>query len=140
MHAIYFVFEVYSILQKYVNRQGKLHESITIITKVYFYEHICTFMLWADITVSEPQIYKGDPRTCIIFIPAWGLNWGSLDFSCNQNNCGSSGAYITCICCSLNMKINMRKMLHRTPRSWTHLSYLFTCVAFLAEKHFGVFI
>ena len=26
----------------------------------------------------QAQIYKGDPRTCAIFIPAWGSNWGSL--------------------------------------------------------------
>ena len=80
MHAIYFVFEVYSILQKYVNRQGRLHESITIITKVYFYEHICMFMLWAGITVSEPQIYKGDFRTWTIFILSMGLKSGVFGF------------------------------------------------------------
>ena len=26
--------------------------------------------------VYRAQIYKGDPRTCAIFIPAWGSNWG----------------------------------------------------------------
>ena len=26
------------------------------------------------------QIYKGDPRTCAIFIPVWGSNWRSLGF------------------------------------------------------------
>ena len=26
------------------------------------------------------QIYKGDPRTCTILIPAWGSNWGSSGF------------------------------------------------------------
>ena len=44
---------------------------------------------------EQPQIYKGDPRTCAIFIPAWGLNWGSLGFPRNQNNRGSSSAYVT---------------------------------------------
>ena len=37
---------------------------------------------------SHMQIYKGDPRTCAIFIPAWGSNWpywGSSGFSRNQN-------------------------------------------------------
>ena len=26
----------------------------------------------------KPQIYKGDPRACVIFILAWGLDWGGL--------------------------------------------------------------
>ena len=41
-----------------------------------------------------PQIFKGDPRTCAIFIPAWGSSWGYLGFSRYQHNCDSSGAYI----------------------------------------------
>ena len=28
----------------------------------------------------NPQMYKGDPRTCAILIPAWGSNWGYLGF------------------------------------------------------------
>ena len=47
-----------------------------------------------------PQIHKGDPRTCAIFITAWGSNWGSSGFSRIRNNRGSSGAYVTCIFCS----------------------------------------
>ena len=61
--------------------------------------------------------YKGDPRTCTIFIPTWGSNVGTLGFTCNQNNCGSSGAYVTCIYCSPNVKINKCKTLHGAPRS-----------------------
>ena len=40
----------------------------------------------------ESQIYKGDPRTCTIFIVAWGSNWGSdsSGFTRNQNNRGLS--------------------------------------------------
>ena len=41
-----------------------------------------------------------------------GLNWGSLGVSCNQNNHSSSGAYVTCIYCGLNVKINMSKTRH----------------------------
>ena len=47
------------------------------------------------------QIYKGDSRTCAILIPVWGSKWGSSGFSRYQNNCGSSGAYVTCIYCGL---------------------------------------
>ena len=43
------------------------------------------------------QIDKGDSRTCNIFILAWSSNYRSLGFSGNQNNCSSSGAYVTCI-------------------------------------------
>ena len=30
--------------------------------------------------VLRPQIYKGDPRTCAILIPAWSSNWGYSGF------------------------------------------------------------
>ena len=48
-----------------------------------------------QVVEDQPQIYKGDPRTCAIFILAWSSNWGSSSFSCNQNNRGSSGAYMS---------------------------------------------
>ena len=51
-----------------------------------------------------------------------GSNWGSSGFPCNHNNCGSSSAYVTCIYCSLSVKIN--KMPHGAQRSWTHLYYV----------------
>ena len=59
--------------------------------------------------------------TCAIFILAWGSSWGSLGFSCNQNNCGLSGTYVTCIYCSLNVKIKTCEMPHGARRSWMHL-------------------
>ena len=59
----------------------------------------------------SPKIYKGDPITCTISIPAWGSNWGSSGFSRNQNNRGSSGGYVTFMYCDLSMKINMCEML-----------------------------
>ena len=83
---------------------------------IHFWEE-----LWPHVT--ESQIYKGDPRTCTIFVPAWGSNWGSsgvfpvIKIHCN---CGLSGVYATCINCSLNVKINMRKMLHSVQGSWAH--------------------
>ena len=51
--------------------------------------------IW-PIFVAEPQIYKGDPRTYAIFIPAWGSNsnWGYSGFSRDQNNRDSSGVYV----------------------------------------------
>ena len=75
-----------------------------------------------------PQIYKGDPRTYAIFIPAWGSNLGFSGFSRNQNNRGSSGAYVTCIYCDLSVKINTHKMPHGVQRSWTHLLCIYFCV------------
>ena len=41
-----------------------------------------------------PQIQKGDPRNCAIFIPAWGLKWGIRVFSHNHNNRDSLGACV----------------------------------------------
>ena len=69
------------------------------------------YVLW-----SWTQIYKGDPRTCAIFIPAWGSNWGSSGFSRNQNTRRSSGAYVTCIYCGLSMMINMHKNAARRTK------------------------
>ena len=40
-----------------------------------------------------------------------GAQRGSLGFFRNQNNCGSSSAYVTCIYCGLSMKIKMYKTL-----------------------------
>ena len=68
-----------------------------------------------------PQIYTRDPRTCTIFVLAWGSNLGSSSFSHNQNNRGSSGAYVTCIYCGVGVKINTRKTPHGAQRSWMHL-------------------
>ena len=55
------------------------------------------------------QIHTRDPRTCTIFTLAWGSYWGS---SRNQNNCGLSGTYISCIHCGLSVKTNTRKTPH----------------------------
>ena len=50
------------------------------------------------------------------FLRSMGLhsNWGYWSFSADQNNCDSSGAYVTCIYCGLSMAINMHEMLHGT--------------------------
>ena len=80
-----------------------------------------------------PQIYKGDPRTCAIFIPPWGSNWGSLGFSHNLNNSGLSGAYVTCIFCSMSVKINMRKTPQGTRRARTHLFCVCFCTWWSAK-------
>ena len=75
------------------------------------------------------QIYKGDPRTCAILISAWDSNWGYSDFSRNQNNHGSSGAYITSIYYGLSVKITRVEMQHSAQRSSRHLfCILFLCV------------
>ena len=78
--------------------------------------------------MSEPQMYTRDPRTWAILIPAWGSNWGSLGFSRNQNNRGSSGAYVTCMYCGLSVKTITRKKPHGARRSWTHLLCVCFCV------------
>ena len=57
-----------------------------------------------------------------------GSNWGHSGFSRNQNNRGSSRAYITCIYCGLSVKMNTRKTLHGAWRSWMHLLCVCFCV------------
>ena len=61
-------------------------------------------------------------------IPVWGSNWGYSGFTGNQNNRGSSGAYVTCIYCSPSFKINTRQNAHCLLRSWTHLICVCFCV------------
>ena len=56
-----------------------------------------------------------------------GLILGVLGFPCNQNNRGSSGAYVTCIYRGPSVKINMRKTLHSARRSWAHLFCMCFC-------------
>ena len=48
-------------------------------------------------------------------------------FPRNQNNRGSSGAYVTCIYCGLSMKINTPQTPHGARRSWTHLFCVCGC-------------
>ena len=72
----------------------------------------------------DPQIYKGDPRTCSIFIQALGSNWGYTGFSRDQNNCDSSGAYGL----RQSVKINKRETLHGTRRSWMHFVWGCFCL------------
>ena len=57
-----------------------------------------------------------------------GLKLGVFGFFCNQNNHGSSGAYVTCIYRGPNVKISTRKMLHGAQRSWAHLFCMYFCV------------
>ena len=49
---------------------------------------------------------QGRSQNLRYIYPSIGSNWES---SWNQHNCGSSGVYVTCIYCSLSVKINMRK-------------------------------
>ena len=42
-------------------------------------------------SMCYPEIETGDPRTCTIFIPAWGSNRVYLSFSHDQNNSDLSG-------------------------------------------------
>ena len=46
------------------------------------------------------------------FLPAWGCNY--LGFFCDRNNHDLSGAYVTCICYGLSVKINTCKKPHCT--------------------------
>ena len=60
---------------------------------------VCDHEKQARLVVREPPCY-----------PSTGLKLGVVKFSRDQNRRGLSGAYITCIYCSLSMKINMCKM------------------------------
>ena len=54
----------------------------------------------------------GDARFwCHLFIYV-GLQLGYSDFLHDQNNCDLAGAHVTCIYCSLSMKINMHEKRH----------------------------
>ena len=95
----------------------------------YFVLHYC-FLQWDHL----PNMAVGDLALlysismCIILILAWGSNWGSSGFSRNQDNRGTSGAYVTCIYCGLSVKINTHIECRMAQRSWAHLF----CVCFCA--------
>ena len=76
---------------------------------------------------SVSKINKGDPRTCTILTLAWGSNWG-YPVSPNQNNCGSSGAYVTCIYYGLSAEIHTRWNVAWCMKSWMHLFCVCFCV------------
>ena len=46
------------------------------------------------VSVCWPQIYKGDPRTCVTFIPVWGSIWGYSGFATIKITLDLSGVYI----------------------------------------------
>ena len=48
-------------------------------------------------------------------------NWGSSEFSHNQNIMVRQDVHATCIYCALSMKINTRTMPQGMQRLWTHL-------------------
>ena len=66
--------------------EGKVQISIGFIS---LHENVITITLYPGLRWGRqatgyvelgPQIYKGDPRTCAILIPALGSNWGSSCF------------------------------------------------------------
>ena len=48
--------------------------------EVQHYKHSVKCNLHTSTCQSSAQIYKGDPRTSTIFIPAWGSYWGHSGF------------------------------------------------------------
>ena len=93
-------------------------------------------LFWLQEKTRRPPIWTlcqdKNGAGCEISQPAPFLSWhrvqigGLLVFSCNQNNCGSSDAVITCIYCSLSAKICKHKMQHGVQKLWMHLF----CVCF----------
>ena len=75
------------------------------------------------------QIDNVDPKTCAIFIQAWGSSWGSSGFVRNQIDRGSSGTYATCIYCGLIVKINtLKSRTAREDRGHICFKFVFACV------------
>ena len=87
------------------------------------------FLLWrfTQQNSQDPTDIHRRSQNWSHFYPGMGLKLEVFTFSPNQNNCGSSDAYVTCIYCSLNVKINVHKTPCGTQRSWTY----FFCVCFL---------
>ena len=84
-------------------------------------------------TKSVNTTDQGYPRTYAISIQARGSNYGSSGFPCNQNNSGSSGAFVTCIYCGLSIKMNTDKIHHNAQRSFTmHKDQGRICFAFVS--------
>ena len=80
---------------------------------------------WNKIKTTDIQ---GRSKSLRHFYSGMGLKLGVFGFLFFPRNHGLSGVYVTYIYCSLKVKINMRKTLHSTRRSWTHLFYICFCV------------
>ena len=60
--------------------------------------------------------------------------WGHSSFSHDQNNRDLSGAYVTCIYCSLSVKINVREMLHGAQRSCECILFAFVSMCVVGKN------
>ena len=109
--------------------------NIRMYKHVYCSEVLKVSALWNLNRYKFPRVslypttdIQGRSHPALFFPPAWGSNWGSSGFSRNQNNRDLSGAYVTCIDCSLSMKINTRKTPHGRRRLWMHLFCICFCM------------
>ena len=85
----------------------------------------CCFPIQTSYDTKATDI-QGRSQNLRHFHPSMRLKLGVFKFfSLNQNNCGSSGAYVTCIYCGLSVKMSMHKTPHSAWWSWMHF---FACV------------
>ena len=88
---------------------------------IFIWNSLLDTSIWNSIHLCGSFIdIQGRSQDLRHFYSGMGLKLGVFLFSNNLNNRGLSGANVTCIYCSLSVKINMRKMLHRAQRSWAH--------------------
>ena len=98
-----------------------------ILIKFEYPRWICTYT--TDILQRSQNLHHLDP--------GMGLKLGVFGFSRNQNNGGSSDAYVTCLYCGLSVRTNMHKTWRGTCKSWTHFHGFFlvySCMCSVQNK------
>ena len=93
--------------------ESKYYKKVTVLSK---YE-------------LSPQIYKGDTKTCAIFIPAWDSNRGLWIFPVIEVSVVCQVRMSPASNGGLSIKINTCKMLHGTQRSWKQLFCACFCMS-----------
>ena len=88
--------------------------------------------IWWALIVQKKHRYTREAQNLKHFYPTMWLKLEVFGFSRNQNNHGSSGAYVTCIYCSLRVKMTCV----RWNAAWrlTHLFCICSCICGWQKK------
>ena len=68
------------------------------------------------------------------FYSGMSIKFKSSGFSPNQNSCGLSGAYVTCIYCGLNVKVNICENRRRVHDDDGRICFVFVVVCVVGKN------
>ena len=88
---------------------GDFLQAVTTTANVGFVRAATNQVRNGSAMVTMATDKQGRSQNLRHFFPGMELKLGVVGCSRNQNNCGTPGAYVTCIYCSLSVNINMHK-------------------------------